>query len=292
MKRYDSIGELIIDYREINGISQTEFAEKINVDTRTVQRWERGVTLIKGDKEEDIVVETLLPYQLIRNLNSEIAIPTYYDFKVRKYSTSELSNDVPDASWFKTEFNITNKNVREIDYNFDIKYLKRYLEFQKNVPKNILQAIQKAIEILPELNLIVTDNSGYYSGHFIIFPLNLSAYEKLKNKEITEEEITVNDLVNYKTQDPFIFYNYDITADNNFNMYYLVNKSMRFFKKLKAVNYIYCGIVTRYDTFKLNEQLGSEIVWKEEPKLDKAKIKIYPRFYKGDFKNFLTDLDS
>ena len=99
-------------------------------------------------------------------------------------------------------------------------------------------------------------------------------------------------MVNYKIQDPFIFYNYDITADNNFNMYYLVNKSMSFFRKLKAVNYIYCGIVTRYDTFKLNEQLGAEIIWEEEPKLDKAKIKIYPRFYQCDFKNFLASMDS
>jgi len=37
---------------------------------------------------------------------------------------------------------------------------------------------------------------------------------------------------------------------------------------------------------------GSEMVWEEEPRLDKAKIKIFPRFYKGDFKNFLTDMDS
>jgi len=205
MKRYDSIGALLIDYRAINGLSQTEFADKINVDTRTVQRWERGVTLVKGDKEEDIVVETLLPYQLIRNLNSAIAIPTYYDFRIRKFSTSELSNELPDARWFIKEFNLTNKNIRRIDYDFDIKYLKKYLEFQKNVPKNILQSIQKAIDILPELNLIVTDDSGYYSGHGIIFPISIDAYEKLKNKEITEDQITPNDLVNYKTQSPLFF---------------------------------------------------------------------------------------
>jgi len=291
MKRYDSIGELLIDYREINGISQTDFAEKINVDTRTVQRWERGVTLVKGDKEEEIVVETLLPYQLIRNLNSAIAIPTYYDFRIRKFSTSELSNELPDARWFVKEFNLTSKNIRKIDYNYDIKYLKKYLEFQKNVPKNILQSIEKAIDILPELNLIVTDDSGYYSGHGIIFPISIEAYEKLKNKEITEEQITPNDLVNYKTQRSCIFYNYDMAADNNFNLYHLVNSTMKFINNFIDVDYIYCGIATRYDSFKLNEQLGIEIVWEEEPKLDKVNVEIHPRFYKGDFKKFLADMN-
>jgi transcriptional regulator with XRE-family HTH domain len=289
MKRYNSIGELLIDYREINNLSQAEFAERINVDSRTVQRWERGETLIKSEKEEEIVFETFLPYQLIRNLNSAIAIPTYYDFNVRKYSTSEISNVMPDVSWFKTDFQITSKNVRSIDYKYDIKYLKRYLEFQRNVPNNILQAIEKASELLPELNLIVTDDSGYYSGHFIIFPISLKAYEKLKNKEITEEEITVNDLVNYKTQEPFIFYNYETTADNNFNIYYLVNRAMKFFMTLQNSNYIYCGIVTRYDSFKINEQLGLKIIWQEEPVLNKVNLEIYTRFYEGNFKNYLTE---
>jgi len=287
MKRYDSIAQLLIDFREVNNISQSELAEKINVDIRTVQRWERGETLLKAEKEEELVVETLLPYQLIRNLNAAIVIPTYYDFRIRKYSTTEFSNDLPDASWFIKEFNLSNNNVRQIDYDFDIKYLKKYLDFQKNVPKNILLAIQKAIKILPELNLIVTDDSGYYSGHCIIFPINMETYEKIKNKEITEEQITVNNLVDYKNEETYVFYNYDITADNNYNLYYLLNRNLEFYSKISTTNYIYCCIATRHDSFKLNEQLGIDIVWEEEPKLDKVNVEIYPRFYKGDFKNFL-----
>lgn len=287
MKRYDSIAQLLIDFREVNNISQSELAEKINVDIRTVQRWERGETLLKAEKEEELVVETLLPYQLIRNLNAAIVIPTYYDFRIRKYSTTEFSNDLPDASWFIKEFNLSNNNVRQIDYDFDIKYLKKYLDFQKNVPKNILLAIQKAIKILPELNLIVTDDSGYYSGHCIIFPINMETYEKIKNKEITEEQITVNNLVDYENEETYVFYNYDITADNNYNLYYLLNRNLEFYSKISTTNYIYCGIATRHDSFKLNEQLGIDIVWEEEPKLDKVNVEIYPRFYKGDFKNFL-----
>jgi len=57
------------------------------------------------------------------------------------------------------------------------------------------------------------------------------------------------------------------------------------------VDYIYGGIATRHDTFKINEQLGLEIIWKEEPKLDKVNVEVYPRFYQGDFKNFLADME-
>ena len=160
-------------------------------------------TLIKNDKEEEIVIETYLPYQLIRNLNSQIAIPTFYDFRIRRYSTTELGNDFPDAKWFKKEFYISNKNVRTIDYDYDIKHLKKFFEFQQNIPRNTLLAIRKAIEILPEINLIVTDDSGYYAGQSIIFPINEATFKKLKNREITEEEITANDIVNYKTQNYF-----------------------------------------------------------------------------------------
>jgi transcriptional regulator with XRE-family HTH domain len=290
MKRYNSIGELLIDYREINNLSQSEFAEKINVDTRTVQRWERGETLIKNDKEEEIVIETYLPYQLIRNLNSQIAIPTFYDFRIRKYSTTELANDFPDAKWFKKEFYISNKNVRTIDYDYDIKHLKKFFEFQQNIPRNILLAIRKAIEILPEINLIVTDDSGYYAGQSIIFPINEATFKKLKNKEITEEEITANDIVNYKTQKTAIFYNFDIAADNNYNTYYLINHILKFFNTLKETNYIYCSISTRYDSFEANKQFGLNIVWKDEPKLNKMNLEIYPRFYEGTFKTFLDDM--
>jgi len=287
MKRYNSIGELLIDYREINNISQVEFAERVNVDARTVQRWERGETLIKSDKEEEIVVNTFLPYQLIRNLNSAIVIPTYYDFRIRKYSTNELSNDLPDAAWFKKEFSITNSNVRKIDYDYDIKYLKKFIGVKQDLPKNNLLAIRKAVEILPELNLIVTDDSGYYAGHIVIFPINEATFLKLRNNEMKEEEITINDLVDYKNHENPIFYNFDIAADNNYSLYFLVNTILRFFSDFKNKEYTYCCIGTRHDSFLLNEQLGLNVVWKEEPKFNKMNLEIYPRFYEGTFNSFL-----
>ena len=56
MKKYKSLGELLIDYRKENELSQFDFAAQVNVDVRTVQRWEKekgsqGKTTGKNDRK-------------------------------------------------------------------------------------------------------------------------------------------------------------------------------------------------------------------------------------------------
>ena len=289
MKRYYSLGELLADYREINKLSQSEFAAILNVDSRTVQRWERNETLLKSEKEEEIVVKTLLPYQLIRNLNASVVIPTYYDFAIRKYSLTELSIDLPEAATLKRKFSFENSNIRKIDYAYDRSYLENYLTFPKKASKNILKAIEKAIKLLPELNLIITDDSGYYSGHSIVFPISEKAYEKLRNREMTEDELTEHDLVDYKQAKRPIFYNYDISTDCNNSIFFLLHQIFHFFNQNTSLNYLYCKCAVRYDSFRINEQMGLKIIWEDGSLKQHEKVEVFPRFYEGDFKEFLKD---
>ncbi len=58
MKKYLTIGALLIDYRKENQLSQLDLSSEINVDVRTVQRWEKDITLIKPDKENSKFQET------------------------------------------------------------------------------------------------------------------------------------------------------------------------------------------------------------------------------------------
>jgi len=292
MKRYQSIGELLIDYRDVNNLSQTEFADSVNVDTRTIQRWERGESLVKAEKEEEIVVETFLPYQLIRNLNSPIAIPTYYDFRIRKYSQNLFSTKLPDAFWFKSIKDTTNPNIRKIDIDLDKGYLKRFLSFQKDIPINLANAAIKAFRVLPEMNLISTDDSGFYSGCSIIFPIKYETFEKLKNKEIREEDISENDIVNYKNEEKPYFYSYQIVADNNHDLFFLINEMFNFFRKISEIDYTFCTVALDYSSYLLCEQIGLEIIWEDEPGVDKKNLEVFPRFYKGGFKSFLKEIDT
>lgn len=292
MKLYHSLGELLHDYRKDTSITQANFAANLNIDIRTVQRWENDETLIKSEKEKDIVLETLLPYQLIRNLNAAVPISTFYDFRLRKYSLTKLNNELPDATWLKARINDFTKRIKTIENELDINHIIKDIknEFQKHTPKPINKnLIQEATKLLPELNLIIKDDSGYYAGHSIVFPINSSTFEKLKNREISEDEIKLKDLVNYKTQKNPIFYNFDITADCNDNIFYIAHHYFNFFLSLQNKDYEYCSFTIRHDSIKLNKQFGLHIAW-EDKEMQKARgLEAPPRFYVGNFKEFLSN---
>lgn len=290
MKKYHTLGELLYDYRKEKGMSQGKFAAKLNVDVRTIIRWEKNVTLLKPEKEEALVKETLLPHQLIRNLNSLNVIPTYYDFKVRKYSLNEVSSKLPNASWFKEQIHINTDRIRPINFEEDIDYIIKCMQFQ-NTAANIVnrQVIKEAIKLLPELNLIITDDSGYYAGHCVFFPMKSDSYENLRNRKISEGQLSVNDLVNYKTQTKPIFHTYDITVDCNDNAYYLLAPVFRFFKNLAIDDYVSSSYTTRHDSLQINKDSGMHIIWEDKEEQERLGLVYPPRFIEGSYKDFLSE---
>lgn len=291
MKQYLSIGQLLIDYRHDRDMSQLDLSTSINVDVRTIQRWEKDITLIKPDKEKEIAEATLLPYQLIRNLNASVPIPTFYDFRIRKYSLTRLNNELPEAKWLKDRVKEIAKRIRTIDVNSDMDILRKDLLLQKNnrepISRNVLS---RAIELLPDLNLIIMDDHNNYSGHCIVLPLKEEIYLKLKEKEMTETAIQVSDLANYKNMDKPVFFNYDITADCNDNIYYLAHTYLDFFNKLET-SYEYCSFTMRYDSFEINKQLGLQLVWEDEIQRDALGLEYHPRFYSGNFNNYFSQFE-
>ena len=288
MKQYFSIGELLIDYRQDREISQLDLSSLINVDVRTIQRWEKDITLIKPDKEKELAEATLLPYQLIRNLNTTVPIPTFYDFRIRKYSLSRLNNELPDAKWLKDRVKEMAKRIRTIDVQTNMDILRKDLRLQKNNREPISRTVlSRAIELLPMMNLIIMDDHNNYSGHCIVLPLKEEAYRKIRNREMIESEIQTSDLVNYKTLDHPVFFNYDITADCNDNIYYLAHSYLDFFKKLKT-DYEFCSFTMRYDSYEISRQLGLELVWEDPVQKDGLGLEYHPRFYTGNFDNYFS----
>jgi len=177
MKKYFSLGQLLIDYREIFGISQADLAAMADVDVRTVQRWEKDDTLVKPDKEEELVRATFLPHQLIRNLNASRPIPTYYDFSLRKYSLSDMDKDLPEAHWVRERIHIPSARVRTLRPEPDLENVLQYLKY-RNKERHILRTsvLKEAVRLLPGLNLYVTDELGFYSGHSLVLPLKEESY--------------------------------------------------------------------------------------------------------------------
>jgi len=257
------------------------------VDIRTIQRWENGSTLIKAEKEEDIVVLTLLPYQLIRNLNAAVPIPTFYDFSLRKYALNELNDELPEGTWFKANLEKATNRIRTLDHESDIDYLERYMQFHKKINRNLSEAIKEATRILPEMNLIITDDSGYYSGHSLIFPIKEGTYERLRSRQMDESELTVEDLVHPSQMDKPIYYGFDITADCNDNIFYIAAQLLRVLRENSGRDYLYCATPFRSDNFKLNEDIGLKIIWEGEKGVNQYGLEVAPRFQEGNFRDFL-----
>ncbi|GAA4294262.1 helix-turn-helix domain-containing protein [Aestuariibaculum suncheonense] len=292
MKKYNSIGELFTDYREFNNLSQSDFAAELNVDLRTIQRWEKDLTLIKSEKEEDIVLSTLMPYQLIHNLNAAVPIPTFYDFNTRKYSLSSQSNTLPKLEWYLDQIDLESNNLRTIDFDFDIKHLEHFIDSQKKDNTYVNHdLIKEAIRLLPELNFVFTGKSGYYAGHCIVLPLKEEAYLKLKNREITNKHLRASDLINYKLSDRPIFYRYDITGDCNDSIFYVMAKFFRFFRTIENKNYLMVSYTERDDNYDLNLQIGLHIVWEDKALQEELHLDYPPRFLEGNFEAFLSKIE-
>lgn len=291
MKKYYTIGTLFIDYREFHDLSQNELADLLGVDLRTIQRWEKDLTLIKSEKEEDIVLNTLMPYQLIHNLNAAVPIPTFYDLRLRKYATSSMANGLPHATWFRDQIEITSERLRPIDIDFDLKYLKRFIQTQQRDDHFLdEELVRESVRLLPELNLILTTPSGYYSSHCMIMPLREEAYERLKAQQMHKKDLRAKDLIDPSQSDRKYYFNYDSTADSNDNAYYLLAAFLRFFKELGDSDYRFVTISERQDGYLLNKQVGMNVIWEDHQKQERMGWEYPPRFMEGDYKEFLAGL--
>jgi transcriptional regulator with XRE-family HTH domain len=287
MRTYQQIGQLLVDFRKINSLSQSDFASVLGVDVRTVNRWENGNSLINPEMEVEIVRVTLLPYQLIRNLNANHPIPTYYDFSLRKYAMSSLNEKLPSAKWFKARLEVATHRIRELDHESDIDYLEKYMQFHKRINRNLSEVIKESSRLLPDMNLVITDDSGYYSGHSLIFPISEDAYRRLRSQEMKESELTVEDLEKPEPGERRIYYGYDITADCNDNIFFLVGQLLRVIRDHPEQNYLYCATPMRSDNFELNNEIGLKIIWEGEKGVNQFGLEIAPRFQEGNFKDFL-----
>jgi transcriptional regulator with XRE-family HTH domain len=174
MKKYSSLGELLTDYRKQYNVSQSEFAAALDVDVRSVQRWERDITLVNPAKEKQLVEVTFLPPQLIRNLNSLHPIPVYFDFDIRKYSFMELTNELPDVKWIREKIDVIDEGLKETVFPDDMVMIERYIK-ERYSGKNLIkrQVVEQGAKLLPQLNQTLKDHSGCYVGHMVVLPLEI-----------------------------------------------------------------------------------------------------------------------
>lgn len=263
MKKYSSLAELLVDYRDYHKISQLDLAAKLDVDVRTVIRWEKNESLVKQEKEKDFVENLGIPHQVIRNLNTEKPIPVYFDFFRRVYSFSLISQKALSTSEFIKELEINTDRIHLISSEKDIEFVTYIQKLNKNNRPLKAELILKAAKILPELNLVIYSYSGFCAGHTTVLPLKYSSYQKLRNHEIQEGDLDISDLTFDLNNSPQVFYYYSLYADSIDNSYYLLNRIMFYFKKKKLKDYIFAGISYRKPKIELFKEFGLHVIWEK-----------------------------
>ena len=291
MKKYNSLGNILKDYRMYHNISQAELASDLDVDIRSVIRWEKNETLLNSEKEQALAKKTFIPYQVIRNLNTLNPIATFYDFDLRKYSLTAISSVLPDADWIGSKIDVPTSRLRPIKNKEDIDNIIRFTKLQKNPLKTLNQElITAAARIFPDMNLIILDQSGNYSGHSVYFPLSMKTYRQIRDRRIQESDLKPKDLVNYESQDTPVFYCHSITADSNENFFYIIGAVLKFYRDVAPKNYLYALLTSRYDSRNMSEQLYIKTVWEDTVTKNKYKLIGTPRLVEGNFKMFFRNM--
>jgi len=290
MKKYRSLGELLKDCRQHHKVSQTQLASQLDVDIRSVIRWEKNDTLLNSEKEALLAQVTFIPYQVIRNLNTGKPIPTFYDFHLRKYSLTAISSELPEASWIKSKIDLSTDGIRTISEKEDIRSILRFMALQKNPLKNTNpEMISEAAKRFPEMNLILTDASGNYYGHCVYFTLKEETYLKIKRRTLKESDLVPADLINYRSQEKPVFYCHSITADSNENFFYIIGAVLKFYRDLAPPHYTYALLTSRYDSRDMSKQLGMTTVWEDFETKEAFDLADTPRLIEGDFNGFFKN---
>ena len=266
MKKYSDLGTLLQEYRKVNQITQNDLAASLDVDARTVARWERNVTLVHPDKEKVLVEQLSIPHQVIHNLNSERPIAVFYDIERRMYSHSIMGSLIKDANWFKNEIEIEPDRLSTFSSREDADFVHLVKALHTHQSGLDYRVLLEAANRLPELNQMLDDQSGFYAGQIAVLPLRRSSYEDIRDKRRTEEEIGVGDL-SMKPGPGTVFYFYSIYADSLVSAFYLMAPFFDYFRNNKLSDYTVAGMVYREHTASLWRQTGLKVAWSEEDPL-------------------------
>jgi hypothetical protein len=104
--------------------------------------------------------------------------------------------------WIGSKIHSKTDRIQPISIENHFKNIIRFTELQKNPLKSKnIDLITEARKLLPELNMVILDQSGYC----IYVPISLDTYLKIKNRDIDENQLDSRDLINYKNHDNPVF---------------------------------------------------------------------------------------
>lgn len=283
MKKYQDLGQLLRDFREVSGKSRASMAQWIGVDERSVRRWEKKQSPVRDSNIKDIAKNTKIPFEVLFRLNHQY--PTLYDISTHRYASCPFDKDYVNRRVLRKELFDTEEqgNLSSINLTNDIEEISSGLPAYLGRGTINTEALHCAIKILPELNLIIRDPVGFYSGHLICFPLRMAKYDDLKSMKLDETKITIKDMTAPPWDGPIALHIYSLLATCSTYVYCIMKRMIRYFL-LKMPNNLHPDtILSRYavteDGNELCKKIGMKVVNFGYKDLNRFGTEALPHFY-------------
>lgn len=227
MEQYHTVGKLLEDLRKSKGLSQAKMAEQLHLSTRTYSRYELNQTRIDVF---DLAETTKIPLEVLFRLSH--GYPTQYNVETRRYSLCPFDNHYINSKVLhKLLFNtpeVGNIVALKDKANHTSKMINVDFPFYPYKNKISGKVLYEASNILPELNISISDPYGYYSGHMICIPLKLSSYNNIRRFNIPEHSLSINDLAEVNNNNQIALHIFSLFTTNSTYAYCIAKRLVYF----------------------------------------------------------------
>lgn len=292
MKLYNSIGEILKEFRNYTSQKQFELCQMLSIPDRTYRRWENNENLLKGENIRLLSVKLKIPFEVLLRLNH--GYETYYDIRTRQFKRNEIDVNLSNLILSPEAYSLKNENDRLKPISNDLE-IDKILEYDHHIYPTSNPISKKIIArssvLLPELNLIVYDSIGNYIGHLVCIPIKNVIYRKIKEQILEEGDLRIDDLIsNTDSADSFTFYVYSFYAASANYALVLFRRIISFLKKINRNNnstFLAAYAVTE-DGIQLCKKLGMKIIFENIKEKQELNIDRIPCLYETDIKNLIS----
>jgi transcriptional regulator with XRE-family HTH domain len=221
---YKTLGALLRDYRRTHRIKQARLAKEIEIDQKTLSRWEGG----SSPGHENLLrlaQHTIFPIELLLRLAYEI--PTLYNVKSHRMAYSGFDTDFVNRKLLQKELFVGGPDTTiEVTQARDslAHVLRRKRQIYTEARWVADKVVGRASELAPPLNLVAHGYGQTYVGHLLVLPVNKSAYQALRSQGRRERQIELADLVDLHAPDLGALHIYSLHASTSHVAYILLQR--------------------------------------------------------------------
>jgi transcriptional regulator with XRE-family HTH domain len=294
MKYYENLGGLLKEYRTYHSWSQEDFAEKLNVDLKSYQRWERNKHPVKEKTMRTISRVTNLPLTVLKSLNAQIAI--YYSIKKHRLAHTKLESEI---SVYRELLTLTPPKDEGISLKFHPLSSADQIRWIKAFDHDIypcedscrVETVLRAGEIVPELNFISADQEDFPTGYFVCLPLSAKTYVRFKNNQCREGELLPQDLFNVFNFGFGVLYCISTALSTPIQHNILAKAGQHLTKYMNNEKIMICAYAVTKEGHEICQKFKMNPVFENRKEHPSAGTERVPTLYESQLKNLLHHLN-